>query len=81
MLHIPSVRAASLDQRRISTKERVLSQVERLTGVRPDSSFISEQGTELCVCCGKDTGISVLKHVDEREYYVDGVGQHCDECY
>ncbi len=80
MLHIPSIWAGNLGLKK-TKREEVLSQIEKQTGFRPDPSFISEQGTELCVCCGKDTGISALLHVDERPYYVDSVGQHCKECY
>lgn len=35
---------------------------------------------EKCVLCGKTTDIRIKDHVDLRRYYVDGVGQLCDEC-
>lgn len=36
--------------------------------------------TDLCVCCGKDTGIPKETHLDFREFYVEGAGQLCREC-
>jgi hypothetical protein len=38
-------------------------------------------GTEKCISCGKDTGISVNTHVDFRKGYVEGAGQLCSECF
>jgi hypothetical protein len=35
---------------------------------------------ETCVCCFKQTNEPVNKHIDYREYYVEGVGQLCNVC-
>jgi len=35
---------------------------------------------EKCVACGKTTNIKITEHVDLRKYYIEGVGQLCDEC-
>lgn len=42
---------------------------------------IAELETEKCILCGVDTGILVDLPVDARRYYVDGVGQLCEDCY
>jgi len=44
------------------------------------SDFVSENGTDLCVNCLKDTMIPIDTPVDARENYVDGAGQLCEEC-
>ena len=37
--------------------------------------------TEKCILCGDDTGVMVELPVDARKYYINGVGQLCEECY
>lgn len=37
--------------------------------------------TEKCVCCGRDTGISLSMPVELRKFFVDGCGQLCESCY
>lgn len=34
-----------------------------------------------CVLCGKATDYSKDTHVANRDYYVDGAGQLCPDCY
>lgn len=36
---------------------------------------------EKCVCCGKRTNIPKYTHVSKRSYYIEGIGQLCNECY
>ena len=36
---------------------------------------------ETCVSCGKETPYSRDTHIDYRNYYVEGAGQLCKECY
>lgn len=36
---------------------------------------------EICVCCGKDTGVSKYSHTDIRDFYVEGAGQLCQKCF
>lgn len=36
---------------------------------------------EDCVSCGKETTDKKSTHVDLRQYYVDGAGQLCADCY
>ena len=43
-------------------------------------SFISAKGTELCVVCHKDTGVSVREPTHSRRTFVPGVGQCCEDC-
>jgi len=34
-----------------------------------------------CVSCGDTTPYSVNEHIDYRNYYIEGAGQLCKECY
>ena len=34
-----------------------------------------------CVCCNKNTQEPQDKHIDYRNYYVEGAGQLCENCY
>lgn len=34
-----------------------------------------------CVVCGKQTKEEVNKHIDYRDYYVEGSGQLCKGCW
>jgi hypothetical protein len=36
---------------------------------------------DLCIMCGKDTGVPFETHVDFRWGYVEGSGQLCPSCY
>lgn len=36
---------------------------------------------EMCVVCGKATRYTIEQSVHEREFYVDGAGQLCRECF
>ena len=36
---------------------------------------------EKCVCCGADTGIPKTVPLSERNYYVEGCGQLCENCF
>lgn len=36
--------------------------------------------TDLCVACGKDTGIPKETPVDLRKSYIEGAGQLCHDC-
>lgn len=36
---------------------------------------------ELCVICGKESEIFQNEDIQQRLYYVEGVGQLCEECY
>ena len=37
--------------------------------------------TEKCVVCGDETNVPVNKSVDLREFYVEGAGQLCAQCW
>ena len=37
--------------------------------------------TERCILCGDDTGVPTNLPADARKYYIDGVGQLCENCY
>jgi len=64
-------------QRGGGTVRRALAQANP-----PSSSlaFVSDHGTELCVCCRQDTGIPVTRDVRLRPGFEDGVGQFCESC-
>ena len=49
--------------------------------VNPD--FISPDGFDLCVNpqCKKVTPYKTDTPIEKRLYYVEGMGQHCEECY
>lgn len=36
---------------------------------------------EHCILCGRLTGVFKNKPVAVREYYIEGAGQLCQECY
>tara|TARA_B100000035_G_C20612184_1_gene384496 strand:- start:77 stop:307 length:231 start_codon:yes stop_codon:yes gene_type:complete len=36
---------------------------------------------ERCSICGNDTGIFKLASISSRNFYVEGVGQLCGNCY
>jgi hypothetical protein len=36
---------------------------------------------EICVMCGKETPYDVTTIVHLRNYYIEGSGQLCKECY
>jgi hypothetical protein len=40
-------------------------------------SYISDDGYDLCVVCGRKTQYKSYTHIDERMGYVEGVGQTC----
>jgi hypothetical protein len=37
--------------------------------------------TETCVNCKVETNVPVNEHIDLRKFYVEGVGQLCEECW
>ena len=41
----------------------------------------SRTAGEHCVLCGHPTGIHAESPVDRRDYYVEGAGQLCRECW
>lgn len=47
----------------------------------PTLEFVSRRGTDLCVICRTDTGVPTSTHIEDRQYYVDCMGQHCSYCY
>jgi hypothetical protein len=47
------------------------------TGYNPEKD--KKSPTDLCVVCGKDTGISKDEPVYMRSFYVEGAGQLCVE--
>ena len=36
---------------------------------------------ERCVVCGKDTGYTFSTLIQNRQFYVEGVGQVCKQCF
>jgi len=40
-----------------------------------------QEEKEKCVSCGKDTPYTINTPVDLREYYIEGAGQLCMDCY
>lgn len=42
---------------------------------------LKSQKYEICVCCGKQLDIPCMTPISNREYYIIGAGQLCQECY
>ena len=40
-----------------------------------------DNNIERCVSCNTETPYSVDTHIDERQHYVEGSGQLCEECW
>jgi hypothetical protein len=38
---------------------------------------VTKRGTEICIKCGSDTGVSASLHIDHRAGYIEGAGQTC----
>lgn len=36
---------------------------------------------DVCVRCGKETPYLKSTHIDQREYYIEGAGQLCKDCF
>ena len=34
-----------------------------------------------CVLCGKETHYDITTNIEQRQYYVEGSGQLCKDCY
>jgi hypothetical protein len=47
--------------------------------VKKENKKIIEK--DKCVSCGKETRYSKDLHLDLRNYYIEGVGQLCYDCY
>lgn len=43
-------------------------------------NYISENDTELCVICRRDTKIPVNTPIQFRDNYIEGMGQICYSC-
>lgn len=55
---------------------------ERPFGGEPsERKLVNTKGNELCIMCGKDTGVPFETHIDFRWGYVEGSGQLCRSCY
>ena len=46
----------------------------------PNGDFKVEYEMEECIICGVETNEPINKHIDFRNFYVEGVGQLCIEC-
>lgn len=42
---------------------------------------VSAETREQCVLCGRETDVEISRPVSQRNYYVEGGGQLCEECY
>ncbi len=40
-----------------------------------------ENKKEKCVMCSSKTEYDIHTHIDLREYYIEGSGQMCRDCY
>jgi len=54
----------------------------KIYDIKPKDEVKSTSGEyEKCVLCGKKTNVKVSEKVDNRDNYVTGVGQLCEECH
>ena len=44
-------------------------------------SSMEVTSVELCTNCNKETPYSIDTHIDQRQHYVEGGGQLCEECW
>jgi hypothetical protein len=58
----------------------VVNTMKHFAEQKPDRTFVSINGTDLCVICGTDTGIPTDTPIHLRVGYVEGCGQCCDVC-
>jgi len=42
---------------------------------------MEEKAKDICVLCGEETTIDSDTHIDARDFYVEGVGQLCWNCW
>lgn len=40
-----------------------------------------KEKTEICVLCDKETPYKFTDNIDLRNWYVEGAGQLCENCY
>ena len=71
----------SLENQGLSVKNRVIIELQIETGCKPNPDYISDQGNDICVMCGEDSDVSALEPVENRPWYVDGIGQFCKCCH
>jgi hypothetical protein len=43
--------------------------------------YVSKNGKDLCISCECETKYSHDTSIEYRDYYVEGAGQLCKECY
>lgn len=46
-----------------------------------DKLYVSENGKDLCISCEGETKYSHDTSIEYRDYYVEGAGQLCKDCY
>lgn len=63
-----------------AAKSVVMNRLSHLTGCAPNPGFITDRGTEICTCCGADSGVPADTDITERRGYIDGFGQCCPIC-
>ena len=46
-----------------------------------DKLYVSKNGKDLCISCECETEYSHDTSIEYRDFYVEGAGQLCKECY
>lgn len=46
-----------------------------------NTKYITENGHDKCVCCGTETEYTSNTNINLREFYIEGSGQLCEDCY
>ena len=58
----------------------ILEVEKPLTDLASPRKGVTAYGTEICVCCGKDTGVPADQDIYLRFGYIKGCGQLCGHC-
>lgn len=63
-----------------------LRKTEKISGgwSTPETDSVKEENdalNDICVVCGKDSGIPYDMPISHREGYIEGSGQLCRDCY
>jgi len=49
--------------------------------INDEKELDKENAIEKCVVCGKETEYTYNISISERQFYIEGAGQLCKQCY
>ncbi|OGM99229.1 MAG: hypothetical protein A2915_02835 [Candidatus Yanofskybacteria bacterium RIFCSPLOWO2_01_FULL_41_34] len=59
----------------------ILPSTVQLAVLKFSKSSQEDDPKDKCVMCGKETPYPKSTHIDFRDYYVEGCGQLCGDCW